>query len=160
MRHRPSPLMSRYVPYLSDRVPEAARPYLPTHADDAPTLSAVRTFIQHTRNRPAVRMQVLGVLRAHAANGAEMPTALIAVFVAVFGGLASTLVALGSAHAWAAWFVAVGAFLLVLLSGRAIVAAHARRITALVWLAAYQDGIARDARRPRGPLTFLMAAGR
>lgn len=148
LREGRSPSMSKHTPYIPDRVPKVARPHLPGDADSELTAADVRAFVSQTRRRPAVRMQVLAVLRAHAANGAETPTALIALCMAVFGSVAATLVAIGSEHAWTAWAAAVGTLLLVMLSRSVIVALHARRMTALVWLAAYKDSLERYERDP------------
>lgn len=107
-------------------------------------------------------MAVLGVLRAHASNGAEVGISLTALMIAVLGFAFGLLNAGTQFGGWLtliplleviAVIVGVGSII------RAAVAAHIRKMTAVTWLGAYQDALAtkashvsrRPLRRSRAP---------
>lgn len=85
---------------------------------------------------------MLGTLRAHTVNGAKAPLAGAGILLAA---LALVLSVGLSPAVWAGWVlllwmgcgavVSVAAFWVV----RVSFAAHARRVTATVWLGAYED---------------------
>lgn len=131
-------LSAKSVPYLPDELSDVARAFLPTSHADRLTMDRVFEFEKATRRNPEARLQILGILRSHSANGAEVPLSMVAVIISAcaltFAGTNSQAVVaviLGSVLAVASiWFVRVAS------------AAHARRLTASVWLAAYEDALA------------------
>lgn len=139
MSPRRSPLISSSVPYVANRVPEEARQYLPHDPDDLLDAQRVLAFVESTRDRPDVRLAVLGTLRAHSMNGAETPSSVAAVLFAAVAILVTATASLSDFGVALAWIFGVGS---VILSGwfvKTAFAAHARRITCGVWLAAYED---------------------
>lgn len=93
-------------------------------------------------HRRDIRMQVLGVLRTHSANGAEVPASILSLTLGSSGAVATALVGLGSAHGWAAPLIALLTAFFLLRGVRDLSAAHIRRLTSLAWLAALEDGLA------------------
>lgn len=135
---------SKHVPYVkSSALPDVIR-HLPSAPDTVLTAERVARFVKETKRKPDVRLAVLGTLRAHSVNGAEVPLtgastlfAALALFLtAVIGqnipaGWVSLL--------WLCWgaIVAIGGFWIV----RVSFAAHSRRMTAVTWLGAYEDAL-------------------
>ena len=140
----PKPPRSRHAPYVGVRTPPEAVPYLPSGPDTALTAELIRRFVRETRRRPEVRLAVLGTLRAHTVNGAEAPLAGAGILVAALAlvltvGLSPAVSADWVVPLWMGWgaVVAVAAVWVV----RVSFAAQARRVTATVWLGAYEDAL-------------------
>ena len=136
-----SPLVSSAVPYVNDRVLEQAKQYLPGDPDEMLDVDRVTAFVEGTKDFPNVRLAVLGTLRAHSMNGAETPTAVLAVLLAAMAILISSISSLSDFGVAIAWVLAVGSFLLGGWFAKLAFAAHARRMTCGVWLAAYEDAL-------------------
>lgn len=142
-------LSSRYVPYLAMNIPFRAFQFLPTGPESTISADVVRQFRKESRRDPEMRLAVLGILRAHSTNGAEAPLAAGSVLFASLGIVAAVTVT--SSTGWLA--VALGLGYAVVMVPTALwimkisLAAHARRITAVTWLSAYED----EFRRVRGP---------
>jgi protein-S-isoprenylcysteine O-methyltransferase Ste14 len=135
------PLKSRWVPYVDERVPEGARPFLPTGPDDELTVERVDQFVEYTTTARNTRMQVLAILRTHSSNGAETVLALAALLLAGLAIVVSAFVTIAGFGTVIAVVYAVLALLLCGLLTRPAIASHARKMTALVWLGAYEDAI-------------------
>ena len=142
---RPKSPRSKHAPYVGVRTPIDAVPYLPSGPDAVLTSELVRQFVKETRRRPDVRIAVLGTLRAHAVNGAEAPLAGFGIVIAALALVLSVGVSTAVPAGWivllwtACGAVVVAAALSVL---RVASAAHTRRVTATVWLGAYEDALA------------------
>lgn len=132
--------MFRSVPYVNERVPESARPYLPTHHDERLDDARVKAFVSETQEGPDVRLAVLSVLRAHSMNGAETPAAIFALMLAAITILASSMASdsLGDVVAWLLGLATVAGCVWFT---KAASSAHVRRMTCGVWLAAYEDAL-------------------
>lgn len=145
-------LDSKNVPYVSDRVRVAARPFLPTGPDSKLDAAGVVRFVSETDDDPDTRMAVLGVLRTHAANGAEVALSGMALLISVLGVAFSLL----RSDQWDGWLVLIStaeAAVIVVFVVRVLrlaAAAHVRKMTALAWLGAYEDALKEvPRRRPR-----------
>ncbi|MDF2915812.1 MAG: hypothetical protein K0S70_29 [Microbacterium sp.] len=154
MTNSPSAVTSRFVPYITDAVLPEAVTYLPDGPAARLTATDVDRFVTGTEFDPGVRMAVLGVLRAHASNGAEMGISLTALMIAVLGFAFGQLNAASQLSGWLAFvpvlevIVVLGAVGCII---QAAVAAHIRKMTAVTWLGAYQDALASGpSREPRG----------
>lgn len=144
----------RDVPYITHQVEASAKAFLPNSSRARLNASVVERFVSETADDPDTRMAVLGVLRTHAANGAEVVLSGTALLISVMGVvLAATRVTDGGN--WAL-FVSVaevvGLFGVVLWVLRRAGAAHARKLTALVWLAAYEDALKWQPRSSEEPV--------
>ena len=131
------------VPYISERVKASARPFLPEHSRAELDAGKVDAFVQETAHDPDTRLAVLGVLRTHASNGAEVVLSGFALLLSVVGvALAATQQSALSGWTKLIPVVEVIALLFVVLGVlRLAGAAHIRKITALVWLATYEDAL-------------------
>ena len=136
---------SKFVPYLTDAVLPAARSYLPAGPDARLTASDVERFRCETASEPAIRMAVLGVLRAHASNGAEVGISVTALMVSVLGFAFSLLNTIARPAGWLTAVPVLEAIAILVFASlviRAAVAAHLRKMIAVTWLGAYQDVLA------------------
>lgn len=137
-------LSSKYVPYVRLDTPAAAREFLPAGPGKALTLELVRQFTKTAKRDPETAMTVLGILRAHSINGAEAPLAAAALMFAAIAVLASTTFDIDAP--WS-WVIAIALAVVVVGSATTIIhmslAAHARRVVATTWLAAYEDALAK-----------------
>jgi hypothetical protein len=134
-------LESRWVPYVDNRVPLAAHRFLPRGPYDAITAARADDFVTLTSTDRDTRMQVLAVLRMHSSNGAETALGLAALILAGLTIVVSAFAAMaGWGTAIAVAYAVLGLVVCGLLTKPAI-AAHARKMTALVWLGAYEDAI-------------------
>lgn len=136
---------SKFVPYLTDAVLPAARGYLPAGPDARLTASDVKRFCRETASEPGTRIAVLGVLRAHASNGAEVGISVTALMVSVLGFAFSLLNTIARPAGWLTVvpiLEAIAVFVFASLVIRAAVAAHFRKMIAVTWLGAYQDALA------------------
>jgi len=141
MLKRRSPLVSPAVPYVNDRVLEEAKQYLPRSPDEMLNVERISAFVEGTEESPNVRLAVLGTLRAHSMNGAETPSAVVAVLLAAVAILVSSAASLSDVGAAIAWAFAIGSVILGGWFAKVAFAAHARRLTCGVWLAAYEDAL-------------------
>jgi hypothetical protein len=130
-------LSHKDVPYLDERSGVDVNRYLPSRARDHLTAARVGQFVEDTHSEPDTRLAVLGILRSHASNGAEVPLSAFALMASVIAILAASTNDLPY-FGWIIGILFVGAAATVL---RMSVAAHIRRITALVWLGAYEDAL-------------------
>jgi len=139
------------VPYITHRVEASAKEFLPS---DRLNAGAVERFVSQTADDPDTPMTVLGVLRTHAANGAEVVLSGMALLISVMGVvLAATRVTDGGNLAVLVSVAEVlGLFGVVLWVLRRAGAAHARELTALVWLAAYEDALKSQPRLTAAPV--------
>ncbi|MBD8586010.1 hypothetical protein IFT90_15750 [Frigoribacterium sp. CFBP 8766] len=146
-----TPLASKHVPYLNDRVLEQARPFLPTGPTSALSSRDVDTFVSRTVDDPDTRMAVLGVLRAHANNGAEVILSLFALLLSVLS-VAFSLLRPAEAPSWVGRLIVIALAIFILVAVMQVIrmaaAAHARKITAIAWLGAYEDGLRQMPTRP------------
>lgn len=129
------------VSYITERVKVAARAFLPDGSQAQLDAAAVDRFVSATADDPDTRLAVLGVLRAHAANGAEVMLSGFALLISVVGVLIA-VTQTGSAGAWVLLISVAEVVALIFVVAwalRVAGAAHIREITALVWLAAYED---------------------
>jgi hypothetical protein len=136
-----SPLMSSSVPYLTERVPGEAKVYLPHDHLEPLDVDRVVAFVKGTRDKPNVRLAVLAVLRAHSTNGAETPAAVFAIMVAALTMLASSTGALSALGGAVGWVLGVLMVIVCAWFTKFAFAAHIRRMTCGVWLAAYEDAL-------------------
>ncbi|MER7797488.1 hypothetical protein [Microbacterium sp. NPDC096154] len=136
-----APFTSSAVPYVTDRVPQNARAYIPRDSAEVLDVKRVNAFVEGTRDQPDVRLAVLGVLRTHSMNGAETPAAVFAIALAALTMLASSMGAVSVLGSAATWAFGVLAVLGSLWFGNIAFAAHVRRVTCGVWLAAYEDAL-------------------
>lgn len=141
MSTRRSPLVSSSVPYVTDRVPDEARQYLPHGPDERLNAERVSAFVEGTQDDPDIRLAVLTTLRAHSTNGAETPSSVVAVLFAAIAILVSSTASLSDLGVALAWIFGVGSVILGGWFVKTAFAAHARRITCGVWLAAYEDAL-------------------
>ncbi|WP_336697135.1 hypothetical protein [Curtobacterium sp. USHLN213] len=145
---------SRFVPYLTDAVLPEAVAYLPNGPAARLTARRVNRFVTGTALEPGVRMAVLGVLRAHASNAAEVGTSLTALMIAVLGFAFGLLNTVAEFSGWFALIPLLEVIAVVITVGfivQAAVAAHIQKVTAVTWLGAYEDGLANEpSREPRG----------
>lgn len=133
------------MPYITDAVLPAARPYLPQGPDAALTATDVDRFVSDTAHAPGTRIAVLGVLRAHGANGAEVGISVAALLVSAIGLTFTLLSAAARFNGWLQVIPILEAAAIVLAASFVIhvaVAAHLRKMTAVTWLGAYQDALA------------------
>jgi hypothetical protein len=136
---------SRFVPYITAAVLPEARPYLPHGPDAALTATDVDRFVTDTAHLPGTRMAVLGVLRAHGANGAEVGISVAALLISALGLAFNLLKVAAQADGWLQAIPILEAVAIVLAASFVIhvaVAAHIRKMTAVTWLGAYQDALA------------------
>ncbi|MET4637688.1 hypothetical protein [Mycetocola sp. 2940] len=136
-----SPLMSPSVPYITDRVPGEAALYLPHDPYESLDVDRVKAFVEGTNDKPKVRLAVLAVLRAHSTNGAETPAAVFAIMVAALTLLASSMGALSAFGGVVGWALGVLLVIGCACFTKFAFAAHVRRMTSGVWLAAYEDAL-------------------
>lgn len=136
-----SPLVSSAVPYVNDRVLEEAKQYLPHGPDEMLNVDRIAAFVKGTKESPNVRLAVLGTLRAHSMNGAETPSAVVAVLLAGIAILVSSVTSLSGVGVAIAWAFAIGSVIVGGWFAKLAFAAHARRMTCGVWLAAYEDAL-------------------
>ncbi|MGN6128598.1 MAG: hypothetical protein ACTHON_18720 [Humibacter sp.] len=101
----------------------------------------IAAFVEGTKESPNVRLAVLGTLRAHSMNGAETPSAVVAVLLAAIAILVSSAISLSDFGVAIAWAFAIGSVILGGWFAKLAFAAHARRMTCGVWLAAYEDAL-------------------
>ncbi|WP_307042438.1 hypothetical protein [Agromyces ramosus] len=118
--------------------------HLPIGPDDVLTVERVERFVKETKRKPDVRLAVLGTLRAHAVNGAEVPLAGAGTFFAALALFLTAVVgpSVPAGWLWLLWLgwgvaVTIAAFWVV----RVSFAAHTRRVTATTWLGAYEDSL-------------------
>jgi len=137
------------VPYITDRVKVSARGFLPHSSHAELDARAVDRFVSETDDDPDTRMAVLGVLPTHAANGSEVVLSGAALLISVMGVvLAATRVGnVGNVAILVSVAEVVALFGVVLWVLRRAGAAHARKLTARVWLAAYEDALKAPPRR-------------
>jgi Flp pilus assembly protein TadB len=133
-------LTSKSVPYMNERVPQDARPYIPQHHDEWLDYARDRAFVEETKERPDVRLAVLSVLRVYSMNGAETPAAIFAILLAAITILASS-VASQLLRGIVVWLIGIAAVAGCIWFTRAATSAHVRRLTCGVWLAAYEDAL-------------------
>ncbi|MEN0101384.1 MAG: hypothetical protein AAGC90_00550 [Curtobacterium sp.] len=131
------------VPFITSRVKDSALPFLPDRSRAPLDAAAVERFVSLTAADPDTRMAVLGVLRTHAANGAEVVLSATALLISVAGVvLAATRIdAGGGLGVLISVAEAAALFGVVLWVLRRAGAAHIRKLTALVWLGAYEDAL-------------------
>lgn len=147
MTKSPTTVTSRFVPYITDAVLPEAIAYLPSSPAARLTARGVNEFVTGTASEPGVRMAVLGTLRAHASNGAEVGISLTALMIAVLGFAFGLLNAVAEFSGWSALIPLLEVSAVVVAVGfivRAAVAAHIRKMTAVTWLGAYQDALASE----------------
>jgi len=141
-----SPLHSRHVPFWSSSMPSELHRYLPDQYQAPLRPEIVRRFVHETRKDPEARLAVLGTLRANSTNGAEALLAGVGVLFAAFAIIVA--VAVPGPDNWimsSAWFVLAAVLVFVALHFvRISFAVHARRITSLVWLSAYEDALRKE----------------
>lgn len=136
---------SRFVPYITAAVLPAARPYLPHGPHAALTAADVDRFVTDTAHSPGTRMAVLGVLRAHGANGAEVGISVAALLISALGLAFNLLKVAARSDGWLQIIPILEAVAIVLAASFIIHvagAAHIRKMTAVTWLGAYQDALA------------------
>ncbi|MCP2030344.1 hypothetical protein L1277_000408 [Okibacterium sp. HSC-33S16] len=133
--------MSSSVPYVTDRVPGEAAHYLPHDPYEPLDVDRVKAFVDGTSDEPDVRLAVLGVLRAHSMNGAETPAAVFAIMVAALTMLASSMGALSAFGGAVGWALGISMIIGCVRFTTFAFAAHIRRMTCGVWLAAYEDSL-------------------
>ncbi len=139
------------VPYITERVKVTARPFLPGDSQAKLDAAAVERFVSATAGDPDTRMAVLGVLRTHAANGAEVVLSGTALLISVAGVILAALRG-GAGDGWSVLVSAAEAaalFGVVLWVLKRAGAAHVRKLTALAWLGAYEDALRREPRPAR-----------
>lgn len=148
MAKKRNPLHSKHVPFWSSSTPSEVQHFLPDQYQAPLRPEIVRRFVYETRKNPEVRLAVLGALRANSTNGAEALLAGVGVLFTAFAIIVA--VAVPGPEDWimsSAWFVLAAALVFVALHFvRISFAVHARRITSLIWLSAYEDAL-REARR-------------
>lgn len=149
---------SRFVPYITDAVLTEARDHLPHNAESRLTAADVDRFVSETADAPDTRMAVLGVLRAHSSNGAEVGVSVTALLVSVLGVTLNLLSIAAQPDGW--WQLipileAIGIMVVASLFIRVAVAAHVRKMTAVTWLGAYEDALTRSAAKAAPPRTWL-----
>lgn len=152
MTKSPSTVTSRFVPYITDAVLPGAVTYLPDGPAARLTATDVDRFVTDTESEPGVRMAVLGVLRAHASNGAEVGISLTALMIAVLGFAFGQLNGAAQLSGWLAFIPVLEVIAVLVAVGfiiQAAVAAHIRKMTAVTWLGAYQDALASGPSRER-----------
>lgn len=132
-----------FVPYVTDRVPPEAVAYLPAGHDARLNAAKVSAFVRETEDLPDVRLAVLGVLRSHSVNGAETPTAVVSIVLAAFAVVISVVTTMGGLGSAVGYLLAVGLVVVGVVFTRFAFAAHVRRMTSAVWLAAYEDALRR-----------------
>lgn len=149
-----TPLASKHVPYLNDRVREQAKPFLPTTPNSALNSRDVHAFVSGTAEDADTRMAVLAVLRAHANNGAEVILSMFALLLSVLS-ITFSLLRPPHAESWVVklMLIALAIFIcaVVMHVVRMAVSAHARKVTAIAWLGAYEDGLKQTA-SPHAPI--------
>lgn len=94
---------------------------------------------------------MLGVLRAHAANGAEVGLAAVALIVSVLGVAFALLNTAQGGHGWIAFVPILEAGVVVwfgVAAAKVALAAHVRKMTATTWLSAYEDALTSEKGRP------------
>lgn len=138
MKRQPYEIGSKHVPYVSTKVMDGALVYLPANSHAELTIELVAYFVTSTRERPDARLAVLGTLRTHAANGAEVPLSAMALLFSGFALLFAGFHSLPLVATIMGAVVVIAALSVIRMS----VAAHARKLVAAAWLAAYEDGIA------------------
>lgn len=131
------------VPYITDQVKATARPFLPDRSRAPLDAAGVDRFIALTEGDPDTRMAVLGVLRTHAANGAEVVLSATALLISASSVvLAATRIGVEGGRALALSVAEAAAlFGIVIWVLRRAGAAHIRKLTALAWLGAYEDAL-------------------
>jgi hypothetical protein len=137
-------IKSRFVPYITSRVWGPARPFLPASADARLRAVDVAAFAREAERNPDVRIAVLGVLRAHAANGAEVVLSAVAFVVSIMSLAFAMLNASGVYVGWLRLIPvceAAALFVFGLILVRLALAAHVRKMTAVAWLGAYEDAL-------------------
>ncbi|WP_157549866.1 hypothetical protein [Microbacterium sp. Leaf288] len=134
-------LQSKWVPYVDKRIPVGTHRFLPRGPYDALTAARVDDFVRVTATDRDIRLQVLAVLRMHSSNGAEVVLGLAAILLAGLAIVVSVFVAIAGWGTTIAVVYAVPALVICGLLTKPAIAAHARKMTALVWLGAYEDGI-------------------
>lgn len=95
-------------------------------------------------------MAVLGVLRGHAANGAEVGLAAVALIVSVLGVAFTLLNTTQGGQGWIAFVPVFEAVVVVwfgVAAAKVALAAHVRKMTAVAWLGAYEDALSSEGRR-------------
>lgn len=137
---------SRFVPYVTEAVLPAARDYLPHNPEARLTAADVDHFVSGTADSPDTRMAVIGVLRAHSSNGAEVGLSVAALLVSVLGLALNLLNIAAQPGGW--WHLvpileAVGIMAAASFLVRIAVVAHIRKMTAVTWLGAYQDALSK-----------------
>ena len=133
----------KYVPYVIGDLRPGVRRHLPAGPKTPITAKVVSRFISETRKHPEDRLAVLSVLRTHAANGAEVPLSLVALMVAALAVLATSQ----SDIPYFALGVSTALVILIASIVKMASAAHLRRLTATVWLRAYEDGLSGNRKR-------------
>ena len=130
-------LVHKHVPYVVEDLRSEVRRHLPTGPKSPISAEVVRQFVEETRKFPNDRLAVLSVLRTHASNGAEVPLSVIALLVAALAVLA------GSNSSIPYFGLGVSVLLLILIAAIVAMAsaAHLRKLTATVWLRAYEDAL-------------------
>jgi hypothetical protein len=148
MAKKRNPLQSKRVPYWPSSTALEVRRFLPERYQAPLRLEDVQRFVRETRKRPEVRLAVLGVLRANSTNGAEALLAGVGVLFTAFAIIVA--VAVPGPEDWimtGLWLVLAAALVFVALSFvRVSFAVHARRITSMVWLSAYEDAVRQERR--------------
>lgn len=145
-RRQDKPLTHRYVPYRRAAMPVEVQRFIPEGPRAALTPEDVDAFVAAAHQSRSLRMQVLGALRSDASNGAEVLLSLTALVVSVVG-IAFTAINAGLDTVAGPGVVllrgveATGLFVLLALFVSVAGAAHLRKLTAVAWLAAYEDGL-------------------
>lgn len=137
LRTRDPFLTDKRVPYVATGALPEVRSHLPSSYKSPLSAQSVNAFVEETREAPEVRLAILTVLRSHASNGAEVPLSGVALMIAAFAVLAAGQ----SAFPLFAWIL--GVVLVFVTAGilKMASAAHIRRLTATVWLSAYEDAL-------------------
>lgn len=133
-----------------------ARDHLPDGPEAFLDSTRVSRFVSSARADENLRLQVLSVLRTHSANGVETPAAIFALFIAAAGSYISTLIAMSDFGAAIALAVVAPSLLGVARFAAVAAALHVRRLTALAWLAAYEEALRVDeGRRSRAASSWF-----
>ena len=136
------------VPYAPDLLKAKSTTYWPVE-NKYPTPSDVRAFVEDTRGKPGIRLNVLSGLRSYSISDSQPIVSWFALFLTLMVALtAMPMPELARAILYVG-LLAVG-FLLIARIAEVTTAMDVRRRMTAVWLAAYEDGIRVD--KESGPL--------
>lgn len=126
-------------------MPADVQRFIPHGPDAELTPEAVDEFVEAAGASRSLRMAVLGALRSDAGNGAEVVLSLMALLISVVGVSLNLLNSgLDPQKEWAVLLragEALALFIAVLVIASLAAAAHVRKLTAMVWLAAYEAAL-------------------